>query len=173
MTREYAFDLDAPEGAAPLLSIFGGKLTTYRRLAEHALDDLKRFCPHMSGAWTGDAPLPGGDVPGDDIEAYISDFSARHAFLSPDVVRRLVRAYGTRAEQVIGAAKSLADLGRDFGAGLSEAEVRFLAEKEWARSADDVLWRRSKLGLHIPAEAEREIEAALAEVRGATVVGQF
>jgi glycerol-3-phosphate dehydrogenase len=124
----------------------------------------------MSGAWTGDAPLPGGDVPGDDIEAYISDFSARHAFLSPETARRLVRAYGTRADEVIGEAKSLGDLGRDFGAGLSEAEVRYLARKEWAQSADDVLWRRSKLGLHVSAEAEGEIDAALGEMRIAGVV---
>jgi glycerol-3-phosphate dehydrogenase len=159
MTRDYAFDLDAQDGAAPLLSVFGGKLTTYRRLAEHALDDLRRFFPQMSGAWTGDAPLPGGDVPGGDIEAYISDFAARHAFLSLDTARRLVRAYGTRAGEVIGEAKSLDDLGRDFGAGLSEAEVRYLVEKEWAKSAEDVLWRRSKLGLHLPAGVEQAIDA--------------
>jgi glycerol-3-phosphate dehydrogenase len=163
MTRDYAFDLDAPDGAAPLLSIFGGKLTTYRRLAEHALDDLARFFPAMKGAWTGTAPLPGGDVPGGDIEAYIADFSARHAFLPPETARRLVRAYGTRAEQMIGKAKSRGDLGRDFGAGLSEAEVRYLVEKEWARSAEDILWRRSKLGLHVPAEAERAINSTMTE----------
>jgi glycerol-3-phosphate dehydrogenase len=161
MTRDYAFDLDAPDGAAPLLSIFGGKLTTYRRLAEHALDDLRRFFPQMTGAWTGDASLPGGDVRDDDIEAYTREFSARHAFLSPETARRLVRAYGTRAEEVIGEAKSLGDLGRDFGAGLSEAEVRYLVQKEWARSADDVLWRRSKLGLRVAAEAVGAIDATL------------
>jgi glycerol-3-phosphate dehydrogenase len=167
MTRDYAFDLDAPDGAAPLLSIFGGKLTTYRRLAEHALDDLARFFPQMSGAWTGDAPLPGGDVPGGNIEAYIAEFSARHAFLPPETARRLVRAYGTRAEGVIGEAKSLDDLGRDFGGGLSEAELRYLAGNEWARSADDVLWRRSKLGLRVAGEAEQEIDALLTKT-GAT-----
>ena len=163
MTRDYAFDLDAPDGAAPLLSIFGGKLTTYRRLAEHALNDLARFFPAMKAAWTGDAPLPGGDVPGGDIEAYIADFSARHAFLPPETAQRLVRAYGMRAEEMIGTAKSLGDLGRDFGAGLSEAEVRYLVEKEWAQSAEDVLWRRSKLGLRLPADAEQTIEAVLAK----------
>jgi glycerol-3-phosphate dehydrogenase len=162
MTRDYAFDLDAPAGLAPLLSIFGGKLTTYRRLAEHALDDLARFFPQMSGAWTGAAPLPGGDVPGGDIEAYIKDFSARHAFLPPETARRLVQAYGMRAEEVIGEAKSLSDLGRDFGAGLSEVEIRYLVEKEWAKSADDILWRRSKLGLHVPADAEEAIDAVSA-----------
>jgi glycerol-3-phosphate dehydrogenase len=114
----------------------------------------------MSGAWTGDAPLPGGDVPGGDIEAYISDFSARHAFLSPETARRLVRAYGTRADEVIGEAKSLSDLGRDYGAGLSEAEVTYLVEKEWAKSGEDILWRRSKLGLRVPADGEQAIDAA-------------
>ncbi|MBV9395421.1 MAG: glycerol-3-phosphate dehydrogenase [Methylobacteriaceae bacterium] len=162
-TRDYAFDLDAPDGAAPLLSIFGGKLTTYRRLAEHALDDLKRFFPQMSGAWTGNAPLPGGDMPGGDIEAYIADFAARHAFLPRETVERLVHAYGTRAEEVIGDATLLDDLGRDFGAGLSEAEVSFLAQNEWAKSADDILWRRSKLGLRIAGEAE--IGMAIEEMR--------
>jgi glycerol-3-phosphate dehydrogenase len=166
MTRDYAFDLDAPDNAAPLLSIFGGKLTTYRRLAEHALDDLARFFPGMSGRWTGDAPLPGGDVPGGDIEGYVSDFAARHAFLPPDTAHRLVRAYGTRAEEVIGEAKSLADLGRDFGAGLSEAEVKYLAEEEWAQSAEDILWRRSKLGLRVAAEVEQVINAVLAQSAG-------
>lgn len=161
MTRDYAFDLDAPDGAAPLLSIFGGKLTTYRRLAEHALDDLKRFFPQMSGAWTGDAPLPGGDLPGGDIEAYIGDFSARHPFVPLDTARRLVRAYGTRAQEVICDAKSLEELGRDFGAGLSEAEVRYLVQKEWAKSAEDVLWRRSKLGLRVTPEAEGTLRRCL------------
>jgi glycerol-3-phosphate dehydrogenase len=165
MTRDYAFDLDAPDGAAPLLSIFGGKLTTYRRLAEHALDDLARFFPQMSAAWTGTAPLPGGDMPGGDVEAYIDDFSARHAFLPRETAARLVHAYGTRAEEVIGDAKSLDEFGHDFGAGLSEAEVRYLVEKEWAKSAEDILWRRSKLGLHVPAEAVREIDAVVAEMR--------
>jgi glycerol-3-phosphate dehydrogenase len=163
MTRDYAFDLDAPDGLAPLLSIFGGKLTTYRRLAEHALDDLKRFFPQMTGAWTADAPLPGGDIPDDNIKAYARDFAERHAFLPCETAERLVHAYGRRADEVIGDAKSLDDLGRDFGAGLSEAEVRFLAEKEWAQSADDVLWRRSKLGLRVAGEQAQAINAALLE----------
>jgi glycerol-3-phosphate dehydrogenase len=167
MTRDYAFDLDAPDSGAPLLSIFGGKLTTYRRLAEHALDDLARFFPHMSGAWTGDAPLPGGDVPGGDVEACVNEFAARHAFLPAETAARLVHAYGTRAHEVIGDATLLDDLGRDFGAGLSEAEVRYLAEKEWAKSANDVLWRRSKLGLRVAPEAEGEIDALLTKT-GAT-----
>jgi glycerol-3-phosphate dehydrogenase len=167
MTRDYAFDVDAPDGAAPLLSIFGGKLTTYRRLAEHTLDDLARFFPGMKAAWTGTAPLPGGNMPGGNVEDYVSDFSARHAFLPPDTARRLVRAYGSRAEEVIGEAKSLGDLGGDFGAGLSEAEVRYLVEKEWAKSAEDILWRRSKLGLRVPAEAEGAIEKLLTKT-GAT-----
>ncbi|MEA2841153.1 MAG: glycerol-3-phosphate dehydrogenase [Methylobacteriaceae bacterium] len=170
MTRDYAFDLDAPDGAPPLLSIFGGKLTTYRRLAEHALEDLRRFFPEMSGAWTGDAPLPGGDMPGGDLEAYISDFAVRHAYLPPDTARRLVRTYGTRAGEVIGDAKSPSALGRDFGAGLSEAEIRFLVETEWAKSAEDVLWRRSKLGLHVGAGAEEAIDAVVAEKRATNLV---
>jgi glycerol-3-phosphate dehydrogenase len=168
MTRDYAFDLDAPDGTPPLLSIFGGKLTTYRRLAEHALDDLARFFPQMTGAWTGDAPLPGGDVPAGNVETYASDFAARHAFLPRETASRLVHSYGTRAEEVIGEANLLADLGRDFGAGLSEAEVRFLAEKEWAQSAEDILWRRSKLGLRVAKAAEQGIDATVVEARALT-----
>ncbi len=163
LTRDYAFDLDAPSGAPPLLSIFGGKITTYRRLAEHALNDLARFFPQMSGAWTGTAPLPGGDLTDGNIDAYVSDFAERQTFLPAETARRLVRAYGTRAKRVIGEAKSLADLGRDFGAGLSQAEIAYLCEEEWARSAEDVLWRRSKLGLHVPDDAAQAIEAACGE----------
>ena len=172
MTRDYAFDLNAPDGAAPLLSIFGGKLTTYRRLAEHALDDLQRFFPQMKAAWTGDAPLPGGNVPGGDIDTYAREFSARHPFLQPETAERLVHSYGTRADEAIGNAKSLDDLGRDFGSGLSEAEVRYLTQKEWAQGADDVLWRRSKLGLRITGETSEDIDAALLQMRSETIASR-
>jgi glycerol-3-phosphate dehydrogenase len=104
-------------------------------------------------------------MPGGDIDAYIGDLSARHPFVSLDTARRMVRAYGTRAEEIIGNAKSHDDLGRDFGAGFSEAEVRYLVQKEWAKSAEDVLWRRSKLGLRVAVEAETEIGMAMEEMR--------
>ncbi|WP_363347658.1 glycerol-3-phosphate dehydrogenase [Methylocystis echinoides] len=146
VTRDYAFDLDAPEGAPPALSIFGGKITTSRRLAEHALDDLAAFLPPHGGAWTERGVFPGGDVAFDEFLAHLS---AEKPFLGHALARRLARAYGTRAERFLKHARSMEDLGRDFGCGLTEAEVRYLVENEWARKAEDVLWRRSKLGLHL------------------------
>ncbi|GAC1340497.1 MAG: glycerol-3-phosphate dehydrogenase [Beijerinckiaceae bacterium] len=165
VTRDYAFDLDAPDAAAPLLSIFGGKITTYRRLAEHALDELARFFPGTKPAWTADATLPGGDVPDDDFAAFEQNFSARYPFLPGETAARLARAYGTRAERIVGGATSLASLGRDLGGGLSAAEVSYLVDNEWARSAQDILWRRSKLGLHLPADAQQNIDMALTGMR--------
>jgi glycerol-3-phosphate dehydrogenase len=148
MTRDYVFDVQAGEGQPPVLSIFGGKITTYRRLAEHALEKLKPHLPAMRPAWTGRAPLPGGDMPGGDFDAFLTDLARRKPWLPPSLARRLARAYGTRVEQLLGGAGALSDLGEDLGAGLTEREVDYLVETEWAETAEDVLWRRSKLGLH-------------------------
>jgi glycerol-3-phosphate dehydrogenase len=148
VTRDYVFDIQAGEGRPPVLSIFGGKITTYRRLAEHALEKLKPFLPNLEPAWTGRSPLPGGDLPQGDFDAFLADFSSTRPWLPPDLARRLARAYGTRAERVLDGARTLADLGDDLGAGLTEGEVRYLMEHEWAETAEDILWRRSKLGLH-------------------------
>ena len=148
ITRDYVFDIEAGEGRPPVLSVFGGKITTYRRLAEHALEKLKPFLPDFTGPWTGTAPLPGGDMPGADFDAFLARVQAKKPWLPPGLARRLARAYGTRVERLLGGAKRLDDLGVDFGAGLTEREVAYLVETEWARTADDILWRRSKLGLH-------------------------
>jgi glycerol-3-phosphate dehydrogenase len=159
-TRDYVFELDDAGDGPPLLSIFGGKITTYRRLAEHALE---RLSPHIAAAardklerksgWTASAPLPGGDFPAAGHTLIEEDLIRRYPFLGTDHARRLVGAYGTRAAGLLGRAGSMADLGHDFGATLTEAEVRYLMAEEWARSADDVVWRRSKLGLRMtPAE---------------------
>ena len=148
ITRDYVLKLGREEGPQ-ILSIFGGKLTTYRRLAEHALEDLAPFLPAMSPAWTGTAPLPGGDLP-QGFAAFWAQVRARWPFLPDDVAERMAHAYGTRIEAVLGAAQSWADLGEDFGGGLTEAEVRYLYTYEWARTADDILWRRTKLGLTAP-----------------------
>jgi glycerol-3-phosphate dehydrogenase len=146
VTRDYVLELDAPAGEAPALSVFGGKITTYRRLAEAALDRLG-----VGGAsWTATAPLPGGDIPGGDFERFLSDLSAAYPFLGAALARRLARAYGTRASAWLGAARSMADLGEDAGGGLTAAEIGYLQAHEFARTAEDVLWRRSKLGLHVP-----------------------
>ncbi len=150
VTRDYQLELDAPAGEAPLLSVFGGKITTFRKLAEEAVDRLAAVMPIAKGAWTADAPLPGGDIPGAKFEPFAAKFANEHPWLPADVARRYARAYGTRANRLVGAAKKLADLGHEFAPGLFEQELRYLRDVEWARGAQDVLWRRSKIGLHLP-----------------------
>jgi glycerol-3-phosphate dehydrogenase len=158
VTRDYAFDLDAPEGAAPALSIFGGKITTARRLAEHALDDLAAYLPDHGEAWTAGGILPGGDAGFDETLAWLM---REKPFLGERLAWRLARSYGTRAERIVGDARGMEDLGRDFGYGLTEAEVRYLVENEWARRAEDILWRRSKLGLHMSVAEQEGLRAHL------------
>ncbi|MEQ5786968.1 glycerol-3-phosphate dehydrogenase [Erythrobacter sp. NFXS35] len=153
VTRDYVFELDRglnDEGAA-LLSIFGGKITTYRKLAEHALEKLGVG----ERSWTADAALPGGDIPALDFEGFVAAQAAIQPWLPAPVLQRMARAYGTRLGAVLGDAGAFGDLGQHFGAGLTAAEVIYLVRHEYARSAEDVLWRRSKLGLHMSAE-ERE-----------------
>ncbi len=162
VTRDYVFDLRGGEGDPVLLSIFGGKLTTYRPLAEAALDKLRRFFPQMSAPWTARVPLPGGDVPGADIDAFEAAIMRDHPWLTPEIARRYVRAYGDRALFLFDGASSMNDLGRHFGAGLYQSEVEYLIAHEWAETAEDILWRRSKLGLHIAPDAVPELEDWLA-----------
>ena len=162
VTRDYVLDFDAPEGGAPLLSVFGGKITTFRKLAEHALEKICAHFPMAGPAWTAGAVLPGGDLPGGDFDAYVADLAGEHPALPRPLIRRLARAYGTRAEQVLAGARTVGDLGRDFGAGLTEAELVYLARHEWAISAHDVLWRRSKMGLHVLPQAAAQIDAFMA-----------
>jgi glycerol-3-phosphate dehydrogenase len=152
VTRDYVFDLAGSPGEAPLLSIYGGKITTYRRLAEHAMDKLTPFIPVPRPSWTADAVLPGGDMASHRFEPFAAAFRNRHPWLPEDVAQRLCRLYGTMAEKIIGDSTKLADMGIDFGGGLYEREVDWLVREEWANSADDILWRRTKLGLHVPAE---------------------
>jgi glycerol-3-phosphate dehydrogenase len=157
-TRDYVFELEAPEGRAPLLSIFGGKITTYRRLAEEAIERLSPHLPAHGGlaaGWTAEKPLPGGDFERGGTEALAEQLRARHPFLSVRDSVRLARSYGLEAQGFLGTAKNRADLGKDFGGGLSEAEVRHMRQHEWAVTAEDILWRRSKLGLHM-SENERD-----------------
>jgi glycerol-3-phosphate dehydrogenase len=163
VTRDYVFDLDAGDGRAPLLSVFGGKITTYRKLAEHALARLRPVMRFEAGPWTAGAHLPGGDIPGADFEGFLRDSTRRWPFVPEAVLRRLARAYGTRIEHILGEASALDDLGVHLGGGLFEAELAYLVGEEWAQTTEDVLWRRSKLGLHL-AEAERaEVAAWLGE----------
>ncbi|WP_068071834.1 glycerol-3-phosphate dehydrogenase [Novosphingobium lentum] len=150
-TRGYSFELDGGEpGSAPLLSVFGGKITTYRHLASSAVERLKPLVPALSGGdWTAQAPLPGGDFARDGIAALKQGYAAAYPFLTPDTIDRISRAYGTRASAWLGQAQTLDGLGEDFGHGLTGAEVDYLVAQEWARTADDILWRRTKLGLRL------------------------
>ncbi|MFN3954509.1 MAG: glycerol-3-phosphate dehydrogenase [Pararhodobacter sp.] len=157
-TRDYVLKLDGSAGA-PVLNVFGGKITTYRRLAEAALARIGTVLPLARGDWTAGVALPGGDFAVDAFATVVAELRARHPFLTLAWARRLVRAYGTEAHAVMGGARSAEELGHDFGATLSEAELRWLMQHEYARSAEDVLWRRSKLGLRLdPAQ-----QAALAD----------
>ena len=149
-TRDYVLSLDA-DGPA-LLNVFGGKITTYRRLAESALEKLVPHMPGASGPWTAGAPLPGGDFPVDGVEPLVERLRADFPFLDDRWARRLVRAYGTEGREILGTATSAGDLGESFGATLTEAEVLWLMDREFARTAEDVVWRRSKLGLRMSAD---------------------
>jgi len=150
-TRDYTLKVDST-GGAPVLNIFGGKITTYRRLADSALEKIGQHLKLSRGPWTAGVPLPGGDFPVDGVEDLVTELERDHPFLSAFWARRLVRAYGTEAREVLGDAKRAEDLGRDFGATLTQAEVTWLMRHEYARSAEDVVWRRSKLGLRLSAE---------------------
>jgi glycerol-3-phosphate dehydrogenase len=165
-TRDYVLKLDAAEQSPALLSIFGGKITTYRRLAEAALAILSRHLPpaRRPAGWTSQEPLPGGEFPTDGFDTLVSQTAAHYPFLARDTVRRLVRAYGTRAEVLLGEAKTLSDLGRTFGADLTEAEVLYLVKNEWATGAADIIWRRSKLGLRMSGDEIQDLQGYLGTV---------
>lgn len=146
VTRDYLIETDGRYGEPPLVSIFGGKLTTYRRLAEAVLAKLaNRFV--MGNNWTADEPLPGGDLGAGGVDGLISEIVARHSFITQTHARRLARSYGSRAWKIIAEAKSLDDLGPRIVGDLYRTELDYLSTEEWAGSADDVLWRRTKLGL--------------------------
>ncbi len=166
-TRDYVLSLD-PSGA-PMLNVFGGKITTYRRLAEHALEKLAPFFANMSGKWTARVALPGGDFPYEGVADLTAKLHAAHPYLGDYHAARLIRAYGTEAMAVLGAARSLADLGRDFGATLTEAEVNWLMRREYARHAEDIVWRRSKLGLRMTSEQIAALASYMAQANGVSV----
>ena len=161
MTRDYRLELDANSGEAPLLSVFGGKITTFRKLSEEAVDRLATVMPVPKGAWTAHAPLPGGDIALARFEPFADAFAQRHAWLPAPLARRYARAYGTRASRVVGDATSLDGLGKAIAPGLYEAELRYLRDTEWATCAQDVLWRRSKLGLHVEPGTMNAVTAAI------------
>ena len=187
VTRDYTFELDTGTAAdggsgasdrgdatagrangattdrgAPLLSAFGGKLTTYRKLSEHGLEKLRGRFPAMGRAWTGRAPLPGGDMPDGDFAAWFDGFRERHPWLPEPLARHYARCYGTRADALLDGAASLDALGRRFGPLLHEREARWLIEREWAMTAEDILWRRTKHRLFMSAEERATFEGWLA-----------
>lgn len=158
VTRDYVFDID---GAPPMLSVYGGKITTYRRLAEHALEKLGVAIGARGGAWTGDVPLPGGDIENADFDGFFIGLTREFPWMEREALHRLARAYGTRVRRLIGDARSMADMGEDYGAGLTDREIDYLKREEFAVSADDILWRRSKLELHLSDAARTRLRERL------------
>jgi len=158
-TRDYVLTLDTGAGA-PVLNVFGGKITTYRRLAESALAKLGAHLP-MGRDWTARVPLPGGDFPVDQVPSLVADLRQRHPFLSLGQAWRLVRGYGTDAGAMLAGATGPEDLGASFGAGLFAREVDWLRTHEFARTAEDVLWRRTRLGLHLTPEQSAAVDRYL------------
>src|SRR5690606_32440650 len=168
VTRDYRLSLDR-NGGAPLLSVFGGKITTFRKLAEEAVGQLAPLLGSNAPSWTDAACLPGGDIHGGvpsirsvtGFDAYVRDMQSRYNWLPPSLVARYVRAYGTRIHQLLDRRTTLSDMGEEVASGLYAAEIEYLVEHEWARCAADILWRRSKLGLRLPADTEAVLDAWL------------
>ncbi|UVC07340.1 glycerol-3-phosphate dehydrogenase [Rhizobium sp. TH2] len=157
-TRDYVLKADGAAGEPQLLNVFGGKITTYRRLAESMLEKIEDVLGSRGKPWTAGATLPGGDFDRQGFEGLVAKFRREFPFLSEAHSRRLVRLYGTRAWRIVGKAKSFADLGQLFGGDLTEAEVAYLIEQEWALESEDVLWRRTKLGLKLEADGRQALE---------------
>ncbi len=159
-TRDYVLEIDTQDGSLPILSVFGGKITTYRRLAEDALAKLAPIMGFRKKGWTGTVSLPGGDLghwqdPTRAFDDFKAELRLKAPWLPNHVHDRLARSYGTRVFDLLGGVTNLKDMGQDFGAGLYAREIEFLKTHEWAITAEDILWRRSKLGLHM-SEAERQ-----------------
>lgn len=155
-TRDYVLEMETPADGPPLLNVFGGKLTTYRRLAEEALEKLVRSLKPNSGSWTAGDHLPGGNFPVDQVSSITKTLQAKHSYISADLISRLVRSYGTIAEDMLETVTTPADLGAHFGGDLYQIEVEYLLRHEWAMTAEDILWRRTKQGLRF---TESQVEA--------------
>lgn len=165
-TRDYVLKGEGGEGKAPLINIFGGKITTYRRLAESMLEKIESYLGARGKPWTAGATLPGGDFPKTDYEKLVTSLKREYAFLEESHARRLCRLYGTRARKILQGTGKKEDLGRLFGADLFEAEVRYLMENEWAITAQDVLWRRTKLGLGLTSSEVAALESFMKSAGG-------
>lgn len=171
VTRDYQFELDGSvtpgDEHPPILSAFGGKLTTYRKLSEHALERLKPYFPAMGGSWTSREALPGGDIADADFDKWQQGFQTRFPWLSSDLVKHYGRCYGTMSDELLNGAQSIADLGLHFGALFYEREARWLIDFEWARTADDILLRRTKHGLFMSKDEQAKFEGWLLHKKGA------
>jgi len=154
VTRDYVLDIEEISDEAPFMSIYGGKITTSRKLGERAMQELAVYFKNAGGDWTESALLPGGDLYDADFDRFFADMQKRYSALNEDLLQRLCHAYGTRITLILGDGETQPELGQNFGAGLYEIEAKYLINHEWATSADDILWRRSKLGLHM-SEAQR------------------
>ena len=163
VSRDYRFEL-SEEGGVPLLTVLGGKLTTYRRLAEAALAKLEPHFPGMRRPWTASCPLPGGDLGKDGLAGFIKDLCRRYRGFDSAFLGRLARRYGTLVDDVLGDGESVGDLGAALGGGLTEREVVYQRDHEWARAPDDVLWRRTKCGLHMSAEQRTAAAESIARL---------
>ena len=166
-SRDYTLEVQDRDNALPLVNVFGGKITTYRRLAEAVMAKLHPYFPDMGGRWTAGAPLPGGNFPLAEDAARIAGLQAAYPFLEGDWAQRLWRAYGTECATLLGGAQSRTDMGEDFGASLTEREVRWLMQHEWAETAADILWRRSKLGLRLDQAQQERLAAWMEQARTA------
>ena len=170
VTRDYALDLDT--AGAPILNVFGGKITTFRRLAEDAVDKVCETLQFEGKGWTRSATLPGGDLPAGSLAVFLRTMARRYPWLPVAVRERYARAYGTRMIKLIGATRALVMMGEEVLPGLYEREIDYLCASEWAQTARDILWRRTKLGLHLPSGSEARLDAWLAD-RGLGVTGHF
>jgi len=159
VTRDYVLEVEGTESQAPLLSVYGGKITTYRRLAEHALEHLRPWLSALPEPWTAAKPLPGGDIPRADLAAFVSQVQACWPYLGTDRAARMAGAYGTRIYTLLAAVSDESNMGENFGGGLTEVEVNYLAAHEWALTAEDVLWRHTKLGLLVTAQQAASLGA--------------
>ena len=156
ISRDYRIEID--RRGPPLLSVIGGKITTYRRLAEETVDQVCAVLGRKRPHWTASAPLPGGDLPGGDFERFAAELIATHAWADPAMLRRMAHAYGSRIARILGGTEDVSALGAEVLPGLYERELTYLRDEEWARTAEDVLWRRSKLGLGLPADAVTRLQ---------------
>ncbi len=170
-SRDYVLTLDVAQGDAPLLSVYGGKITTYRRLAESAMEKLK---PHLAAArkpaWTGTRPLPGGDLGEGGVAGLMATLASAHPWLESALLRRLALSYGSQTAALLGDSGSMDDLGEVFSGDLTVREVDYLIAEEWAQTAEDILWRRSKIGLRASAEQTARLEAYMGSANAGALI---